>query len=542
MKNVCLSILLLIFTTYGSNGQPSLAAVDVQNIEISAIKPSSGKKYAIIIGVSVYEDKRISLKYASSDAKNFAAFIAAGYFGRFEDENVKFFCDEEATYGNIGGAINDWLMYLRPKIRPGDEVYFFYSGHGLLVREVQSLTCTNTRYISNNLNNLVANISFNILKDSIQPFTQQEVGVKVYLIIDACRRNDELTAISANKVVEEPTGPGEIMIYSASNDQFAYESSSLKSGVFTYFLILGLKGAADENKDNKVDIGEVQRFVERNVEDYVAKSLKKKTFQKPFFKIFRDQDRDNVLSILSEDTIKKYKEIYSKLKTDYDSEIVVKKSLALGTQKRVERYNPFTVEREPSSTKLDSNSKYVYEKLLAAISKKNLLEPEKVSAYYFYQELLKLKDIWVIREANSRLFAALLDHSQEVINSYLLGKLKIVDSKVFKIAYEELLIAKRFIAAESPMSTLLDPKLLFLKARYLAGSKDPKDWKKALIVIDSGIKQNSTLSYLHNTKGVLFQSSGQYFKALASFKQALVFAKDWTYAIDNVARDRKSVV
>ena len=61
--------------------------------------------------------------------------------------------------------------------------------------------------------------------------------------------------------------PESITVFYASNTtQLAYEHPDHTSSMFTYYLLKGLKGAAD-NGDKKVTISELHNYVLKNVED-----------------------------------------------------------------------------------------------------------------------------------------------------------------------------------------------------------------------------------------------------------------------------------
>jgi uncharacterized caspase-like protein len=58
------------------------------------------------------------------------------------------------------------------------------------------------------------------------------------------------------------------MLLSSMSDEYSLETSGIRQGVFSHFLIRGLKGEADANKDHIVSVTELFDFVESNVTDY----------------------------------------------------------------------------------------------------------------------------------------------------------------------------------------------------------------------------------------------------------------------------------
>ena len=56
------------------------------------------------------------------------------------------------------------------------------------------------------------------------------------------------------------------VFYASNTTQLAYEHPDLQNGLFTYFLLKGLKGEAD-NGDKSLTISELHNYVQKNVED-----------------------------------------------------------------------------------------------------------------------------------------------------------------------------------------------------------------------------------------------------------------------------------
>src|SRR5262249_40169962 len=60
-------------------------------------------------------------------------------------------------------------------------------------------------------------------------------------------------------------GKGRVVLTASGPDEPAQESSDVGHGVFTYFLLEGLHGAADFNKDGDIDVQEIYRYVSGKV-------------------------------------------------------------------------------------------------------------------------------------------------------------------------------------------------------------------------------------------------------------------------------------
>ncbi|MEM3700871.1 MAG: caspase family protein [Candidatus Bathyarchaeia archaeon] len=87
-------------------------------------KPAAGSKWAVIIGIADYQGTGSDLWHPDEDAKEMYTELTRqrGY----PKSNVKLLLNKAATASAIVNAIN-WLI---ANEKAGDEVVFFYSGHG----------------------------------------------------------------------------------------------------------------------------------------------------------------------------------------------------------------------------------------------------------------------------------------------------------------------------------------------------------------------------------------------------------------------------
>ena len=90
---------------------------------VAVIPGSEGKYYALVIGISNYDDPRFDqLDKPVKDAELFYKTIITKY--TFESENVKLL--KNATYVEIVHALD----YYEKVVRPIDNILIFYAGHG----------------------------------------------------------------------------------------------------------------------------------------------------------------------------------------------------------------------------------------------------------------------------------------------------------------------------------------------------------------------------------------------------------------------------
>lgn len=84
----------------------------------------TGKRYAIIIGVSDYAGTDADLNYADDDAELVKETLIGLY--HFEDNNIYLLLNDAATRDSI----LDKIAYLQGIAGTDDEVVFYYAGHG----------------------------------------------------------------------------------------------------------------------------------------------------------------------------------------------------------------------------------------------------------------------------------------------------------------------------------------------------------------------------------------------------------------------------
>jgi hypothetical protein len=213
---------------------------------------------AIIIGIEKY--KRVAkADYANADAQDFYDYASRAL--GIKQENIKLLVDDNADDLGILGAFKNWLP-LKVKKQKTD-VYVFYSGHGLPSDDGKSL------YL----------MPFGVDKNFIErtAINQQEIIAallavqpnSVTMFLDSCysgqTRGGETLLASARPIaikVSESAYPANFTVISASApDQLSSSSPDLKHGIFSYYLMKGMEGDADLNKDGKITVAEMQEYL-----------------------------------------------------------------------------------------------------------------------------------------------------------------------------------------------------------------------------------------------------------------------------------------
>ena len=245
---------------------------------VTTLRPENLKKssprdaVAIIVGIQDY--KRLpKADFANEDARSFYDYAVRAL--GIKPENIKMLIDGEAEQVEMLSAFKSWLPSYVKKDKT--DVYVFYSGHGLPSTDGKSLFFLphggHKDYLSEtgiDQNSLVAALT------AAKPKS-------VTLFIDSCysgsTRSGETLLASARPIAlkaSENVFPANFTVISASSvDQISSSSPELKHGIFSFFVMKGLEGEADLNKDGKITTGELQAYLAEHVPRQAMKMNRK---------------------------------------------------------------------------------------------------------------------------------------------------------------------------------------------------------------------------------------------------------------------------
>ena len=215
------------------------------------------KIWAVVVGVARYAHMPV-LKYTDDDAYHIYAFLKSPEGGALPDEQIKVLIDDDATRSNI-------IRSMRQVLGQADEndvVLLYFSGHGL----PGSFLPVDFDGFNNKLQH----------EDLKELFKESKAKHKICLA-DACH-SGSLMAMRAPldgtlrkyyEAFEESDG-GTALLLSSKGDEYSLEDKGLRQGIFSHFLIRGLKGEADDDKNKIVTISELYNFVYANVRRYTG--------------------------------------------------------------------------------------------------------------------------------------------------------------------------------------------------------------------------------------------------------------------------------
>ena len=221
-----------------------------------AAKDADGeaRMYAVVVGVGMYEAMK-PLRYTDDDAYLMYAFLKSPEGGALADEQIEVLVDERATRANIERALADKLA-----LADGDDiVVFYYSGHGVDGYFVP--------VDFDGANNLLSH-------RRVEQLLERSSAKHKLVLADACHaggllaaRSGEASAMRLYEAFANSDG-GTALLLSSRSEEVSLESQGLRSGVFSHYLMRGMRGEADADDDGIVTVTELYGFIHDNVRTY----------------------------------------------------------------------------------------------------------------------------------------------------------------------------------------------------------------------------------------------------------------------------------
>lgn len=226
--------------------------------------------WAVVVGISKYQDRNLELRFANKDAQSFYGFLKSPGGGAVPDKQIDLLLDRNATRADIIQAINSKLRMAYDD----DEVIIYIACHG--VPDEVSGELYFLGYDADTRNIPGTGIS----QSDIQKAIATARAKKIIMVADACHSGSinvpptmaarGNAAYLTNKLLRGLTEVrgGVAMITASSANEFSREGENWDGhGVLTYHLVRGLKGPADKNNDGTITIREIHEYVYRAVAD-----------------------------------------------------------------------------------------------------------------------------------------------------------------------------------------------------------------------------------------------------------------------------------
>ena len=231
-------------------------------------KPAT--RWAVLVGVGRYEDDSIpALQFAGADVRVLREVLVDPARGGFPEENVAVLTDAatdaklKPTRLNILARLRAWAELAGPK----DTFLFFFSGHGIAEKGKGYLLPVDARVGILSDSALATERVDEILADS-----QAKATV---MILDSCHSaaGKDLAVMSTDFSEQLfSDSDGRVTMASCKESQQSFEWREKGQSVYTYYLVDGLGGPADANRDGAVSVTELSSYVHERVARWAAEN------------------------------------------------------------------------------------------------------------------------------------------------------------------------------------------------------------------------------------------------------------------------------
>jgi tetratricopeptide (TPR) repeat protein len=221
------------------------------------------RSYALVVGIANYRNLTAAqqLQFPERDADAIYSILISTEGGNFRAENVHKLVGAKATLAALRHELEEWLPSVA---KDDDRVLIYFAGHGFVYGGKAYLAPYDI-----DLKNIAAT---GYPMDTLG----RDIGVKIkgkwkVLLTDSCHSG----AINPDADVQLINGTlgnlnKSLFSLTASRDrERSFESKDWGGGhgIFTYYVVKGLEGAADESGDGIVTADELAEYVHANVRE-----------------------------------------------------------------------------------------------------------------------------------------------------------------------------------------------------------------------------------------------------------------------------------
>ncbi|MDP3115444.1 MAG: caspase family protein [Candidatus Cloacimonadaceae bacterium] len=252
----------------GKHSQAQIRAAPSLSIDIEQGIPTFGKanknRWGVVIGIENYRNAS-SVRFARRDAE-----FMKEYFNKvlgIPMANIYEKLDEHATSGTLR-EIFDPRGWLDKNASHKDcEIFIYYSGHG--APDINSKKAYLLPYDGNPDYASISGYDLETLYANLQNLKAKQITLFLDSCFSGANRENEIILAGARPVsikTETPKAAGNLSVFAASSgSEIASSYSDKLHGLFSYFLMKGMRGDADINMDNKITLQELNEYLIENV-------------------------------------------------------------------------------------------------------------------------------------------------------------------------------------------------------------------------------------------------------------------------------------
>ncbi len=287
------------------------------------VRPLSADSYVLLVGINDYRSTETGLlengnfrhglfplSFCVNDMSGLKEALVIG--SHATTDNIRLMTtSEDADSDNYPTArnIKRQLKDLAAKAGPRDTILFAFAGHGIAIpcqqdsTETEQFLCPADAELVRNAKSSLFETETLISQQFVDNVLENSRARAKIVVYDACRnvarhdgqsRSAALDSKSFSRSVSmglksfdidastAAKAEGFYVLSSCSKSQESLEDGfNLEHGVFSYYLIEGLKGKADHDGDGQITMEELYEWAHWNTKDHATKKLSKE--QEPTF-------------------------------------------------------------------------------------------------------------------------------------------------------------------------------------------------------------------------------------------------------------------
>ena len=227
---------------------------DVDQIPVTVAGFRQPHTYLISVGLSAYRAQDVpARKYAALDAEMMTIYFQS--LGGVPASNVRLLQDWKALRPDIEEALLDWLP---SRVTKDSTVIIYFAGQALM-------TQTGDTFLIPYEGNVSGISRLYSLKDLETALSRLKAKQTLFIF------DGSVLKPGADR---QPKGPSPqwqnssgslIRLIGTSGTGKSFESDKLRHGIYTYYLLRGLRGEADTNRNGEVTLGELTLYANEKV-------------------------------------------------------------------------------------------------------------------------------------------------------------------------------------------------------------------------------------------------------------------------------------
>lgn len=238
-------------------------------LNLNQLPNSHPRRWALFVGVNYYQDESIpSLRFCINDAQALYELLVTNTNSGYAPERASLLMSQTGSLNHATRlSILKQLQAFANRAQSEDTLLFYFAGHGQSTEQEVYLCPADTE-----LGTMIPDTSISLTR--IREILDSSKAQAKVVILDACYTGVALRGLAHRSIRAPnnefmtrlfPQGEGLAILHSTARSDAAFEWGEMEHGVFTYYLLEGLQGTANDKPDSVITVTEIYRYVAREV-------------------------------------------------------------------------------------------------------------------------------------------------------------------------------------------------------------------------------------------------------------------------------------